>query len=165
MCVGLAALPAIGMITSLIGTGVSAAGAYAGAQAEADAASFQQKQETMLAEDALKRGAEAEAKQRRETSALQGRQRAVLAASNLDIGSGSPLAILGDTAQLGELDALTVRNNSEREASYHRTNASFAGMKKKSAKSAGMWAVAGTLAGGASALAEKWYKPAKTGAA
>lgn len=162
MCFFAAGIPAaIGAITSIIGTGASVVGGLAAAKAEENANEFRQKQETMLAEDALKRGAVEEEKVRRETAALTGRQRAVMAAGNVDIGSGSSLAVLGDTAQLGELDAQTVRNNAQRESSYHQTNATLSGMAAKDARRAGYIGAVGTLAGGASALAEKWYKPAK----
>jgi hypothetical protein len=39
-----------------------------------------------------------------------------MAANGIEIDSGSPLDVLMDTAQLGELDALTIRANAEREA-------------------------------------------------
>ena len=84
----------------------------------------------------------------------------ILAASNVDLGSGSPLAILGDTAQLGELDAQTIKDNAKREANYHTGNSQLAGMEAKSASTAGVIGAFSTVLGGASSLADKWYKPA-----
>ena len=43
-----------------------------------------------------------------------------MAANGVDLSSGSPLDILGDTAMYGELDALTIRSNAEREAYGYR---------------------------------------------
>jgi hypothetical protein len=165
MCIAaLAGLPGLlganfGGILSAVGTGVSVVGTIAGAQAAGAAASYKQKQEAMLAEDALKRGAQAEEAQRRKAAALAGRQRAVLAASNIDIGSGSALQIQTDTAQLSELDAQVIRDNSRREANYHTANSDLAGMEAKSASSAGMLGAFSTVLGGAGTLASKWYKP------
>ena len=161
MCVGFDPMT-LGAITSLLGTGVSAVGQVQAANAEADAAEYQQKQNNILAEDALKRGAEEEQAQRRRTAALEGRQRAVLAASNIDLGSGSPLAILSDTAMLGELDATTIRGNAERESAGLKASANLAGMRAKSARQAGAIGAFSTVLGGISTLSERWYKPSTT---
>lgn len=125
MCVA-----ALGGVAGLIGSVASAAGTVVGvigqmnaSRAEAAASTYQANQSRIMAEDALKRGAAEEQAQRRKTAALEGRQRAVLAASNVDLTSGSPLAVLTDTAMLGELDAQTIKNNAEREASQHRAQA------------------------------------------
>ena len=159
MCFAAAGLAsAIGSIASIAGTVVGVAGTMQQANAQAAAATFQQKQEKLLAEDALARGAQQEQAQRRKTAALMGRQRAIMAASNLDLGSGSPLAILGDTAALGELDAQVIRDNARRQEQYHNTNAQLAGMEATNAKRAGMWASFGTALGGATQLADRWYK-------
>jgi hypothetical protein len=68
------------------------------------------------ADDATKRGQIEEQRQRLATSRLAGAQRAGMASNGIEIGSGSPLDVLTDTAMLGELDALTIRSNAEREA-------------------------------------------------
>ena len=75
------------------------------------------------AQDALRRGEEDERMQRRRTAQLMGSQRAAMAASGVALDEGSPLSILADTAELGELDALTIRRNSEVEAWEHRAQA------------------------------------------
>lgn len=68
------------------------------------------------AEDATQRGQIEEQRQRLATARLRGAQRAGMAANGIEIDSGSPLDVLMDTASLGELDALTIRSNAEREA-------------------------------------------------
>jgi hypothetical protein len=69
-----------------------------------------------LAEDARKRG-EAEAQTFSErVRRLQGTQRATLAANGVLVDSGSALDITQETAETGQLDALTIRSNAEREA-------------------------------------------------
>jgi hypothetical protein len=155
MCIAAAG---IGGIFSALGTVVGAVGTIASAQAQANAADFKAKQERMLAEDALKRGSQQEQSQRRKTAALAARQKAVMAASNVDLGSGSPLAILGDTAQLGELDAQVIRDNARRQENYHSTNATLSAMEADNAKTAGFFGAMGTVLGGAKELAGSWYK-------
>lgn len=68
------------------------------------------------AADALARGAEAEHRSREETRGAIGGQRVAFAAQGIDISTGSAADVQGDTAYLGELDALTIRNNAKREA-------------------------------------------------
>lgn len=72
-----------------------------------------------LAEDTRRRGRIDEQRSRLETARLKGRQAAALAAQGVDTSSGSPLRVLSDTAALGELDALQIRANAEREAFEH----------------------------------------------
>lgn len=159
-------LPDLGLsaILTMASTAVSAAGTIAGTAAQVQAADYQQKQQNMLAEDALKRGAQEEEGQRRKTAALQARQKAVMAASGLDVSTGSPLAILADTAQLGELDAQVIKDNARRQAWTHKGNAAMAGMQKKNAMVSGVIGTFSTVLGGANQLADKWYKPTTAGA-
>jgi hypothetical protein len=149
----------IGSLVSLVGVGVSAYGQKQAADAQAAAATYKQKQENMLAEDALRRGAAAEEAHRRKAAALASRQKAVMAAGNVDLGSGSPLTIIGDTAMLGELDAQTIKSNASRESRFHTVNADLAGMEASSARSAGGIAAFSTVLSGIGGLADKWYKP------
>lgn len=68
------------------------------------------------ADDAINRG-NIEADRRRSQMRQQlGTQAATMAASGGDLSSGSSLDIFGDTAQFGQLDALTTVNNAQREA-------------------------------------------------
>jgi hypothetical protein len=111
-------------IASTVASGVMAAGgAIKQGQAQKAQAKYQSAVERnnatiagWQAEDATKRGQIAEQRQRLATSRLAGAQRAGMASSGVELTSGSPLDVLGDTAQLGELDALTIRSNAEREA-------------------------------------------------
>lgn len=161
MCIQLAAmLPMLSTMATIGGTVISAMGQMQAGKAQAASDNFQAKQSKILAEDALKRGAQAEEAKRRETAQLQSRQQAVMAASNLDITSGSPLAILGDTAALGELDASIIKSNAAREAQQYNTQGKLFSLSASNAKSAGMIGAFGTVLGGVGTLADKWYKPA-----
>lgn len=71
------------------------------------------------AEDALRRGADEELALRQRVAQTQGAQTAALAARGLDVSSGSALGLISDTEYLGEIDALTIRDNAAREAWGH----------------------------------------------
>lgn len=78
------------------------------------------------AQDALARGDRDAGRHRRAVGGLVGSQRAALAAQGLDIDSGSALDIQAESVAMGELDALTIRNNARREAWGFRVQASNA---------------------------------------
>ncbi len=157
MCTGIETVAAIGALATVAGTITTAMGQARQGDATAAAARYRQKQQQIQAADALKRGAQKEEAQRRKTAALKSKQLAVMAASNLDIGSGSPLDILSDTAQLGELDAQVIRGNAEREAAGLEAGADLSGLEADSAQRAGNIAAFGTVLGGVGSVASKWY--------
>lgn len=70
----------------------------------------------LQAEDAIARGHEAELKSRGGSRQLVGAQRASLAAQGIDIDTGSARDVVENDAMLGELEALTIRNNARRAA-------------------------------------------------
>lgn len=109
------------------------------------------------ARDALERGAVEEQRKRQEVAQLKGRQIASMAANGVDVGYGSPLDSIVDTAVLGEMDALTIRSNAYREnydfkvdAANGRASASMARAEGKNAASAGYLGAAGTVLTGGS---------------
>jgi hypothetical protein len=111
-------------VASTVASGVMAAGgAIKQGQAAKAQARYQSQVErnnsqiaTWQAQDAVDRGKIAEQRQRLQVARLAGTQRATFGSSGVELSSGSPLDVLMDTAQLGELDALTIRSNAEREA-------------------------------------------------
>jgi opacity protein-like surface antigen len=117
------------------------------------------------AQDALRRGEIEEKQHRIKVGQLAGRQRSVLAASGVDVSSGSALDILGDTAELGELDALTIRSNAAREAYNYRVQASnsqassaLSSLAGQNARTSSYIGATSSLLGGATSMADKWYK-------
>ena len=68
------------------------------------------------ADDAIARGHETEGRYRAGVRQVIGTQRAGYAAQGVDVGDGSAAEVQADTAYIGELDALTIRNNAKREA-------------------------------------------------
>lgn len=75
------------------------------------------------ADDAIKRGEVEEARKRQDIELLKGKQLAGFAGSGTDLSSGSVLDVIGETAALGELDALIIRSNYAREAYEKRVQA------------------------------------------
>lgn len=159
------------------GTAMSAIGSARQQEAAASAATYQaqvarnaQMVADYQAQDALKRGQVAEQERRQKTAQQIGAQRAALASSGTDVNTGSNADIQGDTASTGELDALTIRNNAEREAYDKKVMASnYAGEatldSSKAANAISMegLGVGANLLAGASSIADKWavYKDKK----
>lgn len=119
------------------------------------------------ARDAMERGAREEQKKRQEVAGILGQQRASMAANGLDLGFGSPLDLMIDTAVAGEMDALTIRSNTYREAYDYRVDAAGrradAGLQRaqaSAAKTGGYLSAAGTLLGGG---ASAWERGEKVG--
>lgn len=126
------------------------------------------------AQDALDRGAEEERRRRVQTNQQIGTQRTQFASSGIDLGSENVIDTLSDTAMIGELDALTIRSNAEREAFGHEVQAqnfensatanTTAG---ENARTTGTLNATSTILGGASTVSnqyDKWKqtKPADT---
>lgn len=159
---------------TLLGTiGSTVMGAYGQMQqgeAAAQAAEYNAKVGEMnatLAErrarDAIERGNEDERRKRAEVQQIMGRQKAAMAANGVDLTFGSPLDTIVDTAVLGELDALTIRSNTYREAYEHevdatnrRAGAQLNRMEGASALQAGRIGAAGTVLTGFGQVAKQW---------
>lgn len=116
------------------------------------------------AQDALTRGKVEEGQQRDKTRQLIGLQRATLAGNGVMVDTGSALNITADTAGIGELDALTIRSNAEREAAGYRAQgmnyeaeARLTRAAGKQAKTDSLWQAGGTALTGIGTVAGKWY--------
>jgi hypothetical protein len=101
--------------------GVAGGVQQANAQKAAGQAQEEQSKENAKAANAQARNTELSAqvdedRRRQMTRQQLATQRSVMAANNLDMSTGSALDILGDTAAIGEQDALTIRANAAREA-------------------------------------------------
>lgn len=76
------------------------------------------------ARDAQERGEKREHDFARQVVQLRARQKAAIAANNMDVATGSPMQILEDTAMLGRADLETIRENTQRERFGFQTQAS-----------------------------------------
>jgi len=84
---------------------------------------FQARLAELQAKSAETRGRDESDEALTKAKLLIGRQRAKLAAQGIEIDSGSALDIQLETAELGAVDSLTIRNNAFREASGYRIQA------------------------------------------
>lgn len=113
------------------------------------------------AEDALLRGSEAVTEHKRGVKQFVGRQRAALAAQGISVDAGSALQIQENTASMGALDALKIKNNAVREAWGYKTEAiSFGGqgtMAQLASANRGGASLATGITGGLGSLAEGAY--------
>jgi len=139
------------------------------ASAQKSQASYQaavQRNNQIIAErqaaDAIDRGNIAVQQHRLKVQQFKGRQRSVLASSGFDANEDDALDILADTAEIGEMDALTIRNNAEREAYQSRLRASNAGaqaglLQNQSDRMSPAMTGAATGASGLATVADRWY--------
>lgn len=176
MCV-IAAAPVLG-ISASTAAAISAAGTAAGflmqaygqnqqAKAQASQMRYQagvDRNNKIIADrqaaDAIKRGEAQEEEHRRKVQAIKADQRVGFASRGVDLGSDVVVDTLSDTAMLGELDALTIRSNAEREAYGYRVqgmnyeaSAQNNLLAAKNTKSAGKTSAMTTLLSGASTVA------------
>lgn len=110
-------------------------------------------------------GQNAEVVQRLKTGTLIGAQKATFAGGNIDVASGSVADVVGNTAMLGELDALTLRYNAESEALDLKNQAAALSSQANQTITAGWFDAASTILGGGAGVADKWmqYKEAGGG--
>lgn len=87
-------------------------------QASASAA-----QDESLAKSAIRRARSDEFANRRNSAKVIAKQQAGAAAAGLDIGSGTPLELLMDSAYNAELNALNIRKAGQFESDYYKTRA------------------------------------------
>lgn len=105
------------------------------------------------------KGVEEENRHRQEVAQMQARQRTQLAASGVDIDSGSAAQIQRDTAIYGEVDALRIRDNFMRQADSMEDQADLTIAEGKNARKSGRNQLFSSVLGGAGQLAAGWYSP------
>lgn len=108
---------------AVAGAGVAAYGSYQQASAYKKTAKAQAAiadNNRVIAErqaaDRIAQGKQEERNYRSRLEVIKGQQRSNFAGSGVVVDSDTPFEILGETAQLGELDAMAIRNNAAREA-------------------------------------------------
>lgn len=161
----------LALATSAIGTGISAVGAMQQGKAQAAQARYQaavarnnQIIAQRSADDARRRGKIEADIQRDKSRALVEQQRSALAGAGVLVGQDSALETVINTAGLGELDALTIQSNAEREAlgfeaqgSNFAAESQLAEMEARNARTSGMFKAGATLMSGFGSVATKWY--------
>ena len=101
---------------SLISTVYGAFSAYQSGKAQKRIAQYNASVAEYQAKDAIDRGEVAVTRRRSQTTQVIGSQRAALASQGVDVNDGSAREVQADARYLGELDAMTIRNNARREA-------------------------------------------------
>jgi hypothetical protein len=175
MCVGLETMAIASLVMSAASTGMS----YLGSQQQGKAAKQQADYQAQVsrnnaqvaewqAEDSQARGKIEEDQHRRKVQQLIGSQKAGISGSGFELGDDTSQSIIGDTAMFGELDALTIRNNAEREAwgyrvqgSNYTADAGLMTARGQSAQSAAKMQGYTDLLGGASKFASGYSTSAK----
>lgn len=119
----MAALSAILAGGAVASGGLGLASAYSQAEATKQAGAFNAKQMEMnarlsdlQADDSIRRGDNEAAQVKKQAKQMVGSQRAALAAQGIEVDSGTAADIQADTQDMGEIDAMTVKNNAWREA-------------------------------------------------
>lgn len=111
-----------------------------------------------MAEDAISRGKIEEGRHRQNVEQMKGEQRAIMSARGLDISSGSAAETIADTAAMGELDALMIRSNAEREAWGHKINESSANTQAAMSKRKARMSPFQTILGAGGQVGQSWYQ-------
>ena len=132
MCV-LSAISIGSAIAGIVGTAVSVVGGMQQAKAQQQEAEYQaqvaQPNANIANENAAQvrqQGIEDARNQRLKALSTIGTQKAQMAANGMNIGDGSALDTIEDTAMLGEMDALSTMYNAEQHAlNYEQQSANF----------------------------------------
>lgn len=163
-------LPVVAVVAAVAGTALSVAGQIQQGKANEAASNYQaqvaannaqlakqQAQETNAA------GEQQTAIQQMKTRATVGAIRAAEGASGVDVNTGSNVDVRSSAAELGQLDALTIRSNAARQAYGYETGAtSFQAQSQldrataSQAGTAGFFGAAGSLLSGASSVAKEY---------
>ena len=150
--------------------GLAAAGAYSKARAqkaalgyEAAVADNNAQIAEWQAQAAIENGQAAEQASRLKTAAMFGDQRAAMAANGVDLGTGSATEVLATTKFMGERDALTIRDNSARQAWALRNQAQGYASEAEFTRSTAagikpLMSAATSLMGSGAQVAPSWYK-------
>lgn len=158
MCIFAAA--GIGSILSavagLAGTAVSAVGAIAAGNAQNDVAQYNAKIADNNATAERERASYDAGLIKDERRRVVGSQKAAMAANGLDISSGSPLAVLGDTTGQAEMDILARLYGGESAATAYGNDATRMRIEGKAAKQAGKIGAGSTLLTGLGSTVSKW---------
>lgn len=158
------------IVSSVAAAGVGAYGAIESGHASAASANYQSQvaaNNAIIAQQnanlASAAGNAQASNQQIRTAAQVGAIKSAQAASGLDINSGSDLDVQSSAKMLGELDALTIRNNAARQAYGYQTQATSeqaqSGLQQAKAAgdiTAGTIGGGGSILGGASSVANKW---------
>jgi hypothetical protein len=146
MCFFAAGLPAIlSAVAGIAGTAVSALGAVQAGNAQNEVAQYNAKIADNNATAERERAAYDAGLIKDERRRVIGSQRAAMAANGLEISTGSPVAVLGDTTGQSEMDVLARLYGGESAATAYGNDATRMRIEGKAAKQAGKIGAGTTL--------------------
>ena len=143
----------IAMVLIVAAAAVTAYGQQQAAKAASATAKKNERIARWHAEDAKKRGVQAVARFQERLAQLKGRQRAGFAAAGVVLDEGTPLDVLLDTAESGELESLNLKANAERETFGHASRSAQFRFDAKHIRKQGNIQAYATLLGGAASAA------------
>lgn len=138
----------IGNIATLIGAGLGAIGSIAQGNAASAVGEYNAQVAQNNATAERQRAAYEAGMTRDRVRRVMGAQKAAFASSGLDIQSGTPLAVFGDTAKQGELDVLARLYGGEAAATAYQNDAARMRAEGKAQQKAGYIGAASSLIGG-----------------
>lgn len=167
---GLETIAIAGLALSAVGTGVGVMGSMQQASAQKSAANYQSaiaaNNAKIASDNATRAGqaGEAQAAQvQQETRAKVGAIKAAQAANGVNVNTGSAVDVQSSAAELGELNAITLRSNAARQAyGYQTQEASYdaqSGLDKSTAsnaETAGYLNAGSTFLSGAGSAAQNY---------
>jgi len=155
-------LPVISQIASLAGTAVSAYGTYRGGQEQKGAYEYYARVAQAESVVARQKATREEEISRLKVRRLMGTQRAMFAAAGVDIGEGTPLSIMVDTAREGEKEAQYIKWGGATEEARWLNEARLRKMYGRIVGRAGRTKALSQFATGLGKLSTEWYKPKTT---
>lgn len=161
-----ATLIAIGSVVATVAsTATSIVATQQQSKAQQAQYNYQAKLEAQNAAQEKQSGIEEARLKRLETQQKIAQQQAGMAANGLDIGSGTALDTVEDTATMGELDALTTQYNSQRMVNNYQAQANLDKLAAKNVqKTSTLNSIGTALSGTAEALGglgkvnDKWQQ-------
>ena len=145
---------------ALAAAAIGGVASYQQGQYQAQVAENNAKIQQQNAKAAIEAGAVEEQNRRLQTAQQQGKIRAAIGASGVDPNFGSSLDLQSDAAKLGELDALTIRNNAARKAYGFQIQ----GLSDQATATLDRSASYASLLGGASSVGSKYQSFSAAGA-
>ncbi len=137
-------------------TALSAYGAYQQGQYQGQVARNNATMAQYAAQQTTQEGVQREEATRQRTAQMIGQERAGLSAGGVNANVGSAARLQEDTANLGELDAVTLRNNAANRAWAYQTQAAGDIAQEKQDTFAGNLGSLSSLVGGSSSIASKY---------
>lgn len=147
----------VAVAISVVAAATSAYSSYAAGENAKEVGDYNKKVAENAALDAQQRGALQASEHRQKVRQMISRQNASFASGGLDPTTGTPSDIMDETAGMGELDALRLINNAQRQGAGLKAQGELEAFKGDAAQRTGYINAAGSLLGGASGAAKGYY--------